>query len=113
MVQDTRNITLHSKQLIIDEKKICIEAAINGIGIEATSFDTEYDLFTIHTNDSLIAGASYKLIIPFEGELNTDLKGYYRSEYVDRKSNTTRYKSQSTVKLLETHKSDPVSLSPI
>lgn len=54
--------------------------------VENTDFDTEHEFFIIYTMEILKKGQDYELYIPFEAELNQGLLGYYRSSYVDQKS---------------------------
>lgn len=96
MVENTRNITLHSKNLNISTDDIKInQLSANGttdktIAVESTEFNTEYDLFTIHTKSALPKSTQYELLIPFTGELGVGLYGYYRSSYTDQKTKTKR-----------------------
>lgn len=97
MVEHTKNITLHAKNLNISTDAITInQLGQSGIGekkiaIERTETNAEYDLFTIHTTDALAKGTQYELLIPFEGELGIGLYGFYRSSYNDQKTKTKRY----------------------
>lgn len=96
VVENTRNITLHSKYLNISTEEITInQLNQNGtsdktIAIDSTEFNTKYDLFTIHAKQPLTKGAQYELFIPFRGELGVGLYGYYRSSYTDQKTKTKR-----------------------
>lgn len=96
MAEHTKNITLHAKNLNISTDAITINQlgkntiADNKISIDRTTFNTEYDLFVIHTKDVLAKGSQYELVIPFESELGIGLYGYYRSSYLDQKSKTKR-----------------------
>ncbi|KAJ6638815.1 Aminopeptidase N [Pseudolycoriella hygida] len=88
--QDSKNVTLHSKNLEINTKQLELnEITEDGsklVSVESTEFDTEHEFFIIYTTDILKKGRQYELYIPFEAELNQGLLGYYRSSYVDQKT---------------------------
>lgn len=93
--EPTSNITLHSKNLNITTSEITVtklsgdgKANDNKIILDRTEFDTEFDFFIIHTKEKLEKGSQYEIHIPFAGELGTTLLGYYRSSYMDKKSNS-------------------------
>lgn len=96
VVENTKNITLHAKNLNISTDAITInQLGQSGIcekkiAVDRTESNTEYDLFTIHTEDTLSKGSQYELLIPFEGELGIGLYGFYRSSYTDQKTKTKR-----------------------
>lgn len=95
MVEHTKNITLHAKNLNISTDAISInQLGQSGTGekiaIDRTESNAEYDLFIIHTKDTLAKGSQYELLIPFEGELGIGLYGFYRSSYTDQKTKTKR-----------------------
>lgn len=93
VVENTKNITLHAKNLNIKTAAITINQVEKGdrkITIDHTEFVPEYDLFIIHTKDVLTKDSQYDLFIPFDGELGIGLYGFYRSSYTDKKSNTKR-----------------------
>lgn len=95
-MESTKNITLHAKNLNISSDAITInQLEQNAIGdkkiaVDHTEFNTEYDLFIIHTKDVLVKGSQYELLIPFQGDLGIGLYGYYRSSYTDQKTKTKR-----------------------
>ncbi|KRK04208.1 aminopeptidase Ey isoform X4 [Drosophila yakuba] len=96
-LENTRNITLHSKNLTIDESQITLRH-ISGSGskdncVSSTSVNPTHDYYILHTCRELLAGNVYKLCLPFSAELNRQLFGYYRSSYKDPVTNTTRWLS--------------------
>ncbi|XP_030371519.1 aminopeptidase N-like [Scaptodrosophila lebanonensis] len=92
-LEDTKNITLHAKNLTIDESLIKLRE-INGdrqICIASTEVNTVHDFYIMHTCQELLAGSTFELTLPFNSELNRQLEGYYRSSYQD--ANETRWLS--------------------
>lgn len=96
VVENTKNITLHAKDLNISTDAIEIHrldsngVADKKLGVNGTAVNRDFDLFTIIANDALTNGSQYELIIPFQGELSAGLYGFYRSSYFDQKSKTKR-----------------------
>ncbi|XP_016983809.1 aminopeptidase N-like [Drosophila rhopaloa] len=96
-LQNTRNITLHSKNLTIDESQITLRQ-IGGEGrkencVSSTSVNPSNDYFILNTCQELVAGNVYKLSLPFSADLSRPLTGYYRSSYKDPEANVTRWLS--------------------
>lgn len=56
------------------------------MSVESTDFDTDHEFFIVYTTEVLKKGRKYELYIPFAAELNQGLLGYYRSSYVDQKT---------------------------
>lgn len=92
VIEYTKNITLHAKRLNIRTDVITInrlnQPGGSNIPIDRTEVNTKYDFFIIHTMNELVKGNKYKLTIPFDGEASIGLLGYYRSSYIDLKTNT-------------------------
>lgn len=94
MQESTSNITLHSKNLNLSTGDITVNKLFGdqkenkGVSIERTEFETEHDFFIIHLKEPLEKGKKYEIFIPFAGDLGTSLLGYYRSSYLDKKSNS-------------------------
>lgn len=95
--ENTRNITLHSKNLNISTDEIVLKTVPSNakagekVSVDRTEFVTEHDFFVIHTKEELVKDGVYEVSIPFRGNLNSGLLGYYRSSYSDKKSNEKRY----------------------
>ncbi|XP_050303200.1 aminopeptidase N-like [Anthonomus grandis grandis] len=86
-VQTTSNITLHSKDLTIDENAVSIRDATSKVskavkGLKIT-YEKDHDFLIIHLNEPLIEDHRYEIYIPFKGILNDGLAGFYRSSYID------------------------------
>lgn len=102
-LQNTRNITLHSKNLTIDESRITLRQ-ISGAGnmdncVSSTSVNPTHDYYIFHTCKELLAGNVYKLFLPFSADLTPQLFGYYRSSYKDPVTNKTRWVKSIKFKL--------------
>lgn len=89
ILQDTKSITLHQRQLTI----YSIELTDN----QSSSFDLhpyEYDTLTEFlkitplNNVTLAKGKTFFLKIEYTGVLREDQKGFYRSSYKDESGNT-------------------------
>ncbi|XP_062552054.1 aminopeptidase N-like [Armigeres subalbatus] len=89
-IYDSSNITLHSKDLIIDENRTSIINlnASQPLPIATLDYDLQNDFLIIRIDgsDQIQANEQYLLSIPFEGELKNDVIGYYRSSYVASES---------------------------
>lgn len=88
--EDAMNITLHSKNLTIGEKDIKLaelsDSGSKSLEIKRVQYITDNDYVVFHTSESMKKGYRYDITIPFEGVLGTGLLGYYRSSYVDQKT---------------------------
>lgn len=93
-LQNTRNITLHSKSLLIDDSKITL-TQVNGEKkdncISSTEVNAVHDFYILNACQELEAGNIYQLTLPFEAELNKQLQGYYRSSYQIPETNETKW----------------------
>lgn len=91
---NTRNITLHSLNLRIDEAQIALRQ-ISGIKkdncISSTTVNPVLNYYILNTCQQLISGNIYELIMPFSADLNRQMDGYYRSSYKDPVTNLTRW----------------------
>ncbi|XP_070497871.1 aminopeptidase N-like [Chironomus tepperi] len=83
------NITLHAKNLTIDTKKIELnEISENeALKIRHVELMPKHDFLIIYPQKILSKFRKYTVKIPFEGSLDTDLVGYYRSSYFDKELN--------------------------
>jgi aminopeptidase N len=82
------NITLHAKNLSIATKDIeLLDMSTNEpLKIRNVEFVTQHDFLIIHPQGILSKFRKYMLKIPFDGTLDGDLVGYYRSSYLDKAS---------------------------
>ncbi|XP_044251595.1 aminopeptidase N [Drosophila takahashii] len=94
-LQNTNNITLHSKDLAINDTQITLRQ-ISGEGnpdncITSTEINPTHDFYILNTCQELLSGHVYELILPFSAKLQEQLAGYYRSSYEDPVANETRW----------------------
>ena len=92
--EDTNNITLNSKKLMINEKSVKILSLSTGSnignpGFQSLSYDEELQLVTFITRNQFIKGHNYSIEMNFTGPLLDDLQGLYYSSY--KEGNITRY----------------------
>lgn len=94
MTENTKNITLHAKNLNIPSDEIVLHQLKGDdkrhVSINRTEFQPEFDFFIIYTNEVLQKDAQYDVFIPFNSDLSKGLLGFYRSSYVDKQSNEKR-----------------------
>ena len=89
VTEPTSNVTLHAKDLRIDESAIKLKAVEKSTRHrraahpEINKIETYpiKDLLVIHSKEMFEPGTQLDLIIPFKGEIKDDLKGLYRSSY--------------------------------
>ncbi|XP_026836420.1 aminopeptidase Ey [Drosophila erecta] len=95
VLQNTNNITLHSKNLHINESRIALKQISSegntDICVSSTEVNSLHDFYILNTCKELLTGHVYELTLPFSAELNRQLEGYYRSSYVDPVTNETRW----------------------
>jgi len=94
-LENTNNITLHSKDLTIDESHITLRQ-VSGEEkkdncVTSTEVNPTHDFYILNTCQELLAGHVYELNLPFSAKLNDQLEGYYRSSYFDSAANETRW----------------------
>ncbi|EDX14830.1 GD17884 [Drosophila simulans] len=95
VLQNTHNITVHSKDLTIDDTDVTLsqiggEATTENC-ITSTAVNPTHDFYILNTCKELLAGQVYELSLPFSAKLQDQLAGYYRSSYVDTVANETRW----------------------
>ncbi|XP_001944764.2 aminopeptidase N [Acyrthosiphon pisum] len=91
-VEATDTIVLHSNSLNIDTKSVVVaNGGENVIPVSSVSFDPKKELMHVKSTVNFKPGDEYVLTIPFTGNITDDLVGYYRSSYVDKENNQTRW----------------------
>ena len=61
-----------------------------GVTINSQTYDPESNFYIAHLDENLEAGTNYVLSMDFEGYLNDQLAGFYRSTYT-APDGSTRY----------------------
>ncbi|XP_058986516.1 aminopeptidase N-like [Musca domestica] len=96
VLEETNNITLHAQNLTIDENRIQLKSYGDKkyrLCKESVQTVTEQDYYIIRLCQPLEKGQMYKLKLYFSGILSEKLHGYYRSSYVAKETNETRWLS--------------------
>uniref|UniRef100_A0A336KRZ8 Aminopeptidase N n=2 Tax=Culicoides sonorensis TaxID=179676 RepID=A0A336KRZ8_CULSO len=86
VVEECNNITLHSMDLIINEVNLYEVDDVNStkkqsIQLKNKRFDIPNQFYIMETESELPKG-TYQLRFKYQGELNDDLQGFYRSSYM-------------------------------
>lgn len=84
----TKNVTFHIDEITINNKTIRIVDKKNkdvDLNFTKTSEDTVRQFYTIEMEEELKAEGTYVLSMPYEGILNNQLFGFYRSSYKNDK----------------------------
>lgn len=90
-LQATDTITLHASNLKIETKGVAVAngarefVPVNNVSLSKTEF------MYVKSPKKFKNGEVYVLTIPFSGNITNDLVGYYKSSYVDKKTNQTRF----------------------
>ncbi|XP_072036065.1 aminopeptidase N-like [Amphiura filiformis] len=84
-ISKTNVILLHGKQLTINTEKVRLELADDFVGTVPDVIDVrlypENQFILVELEDTLEANSEYLLTVEFEGKLQDDLVGLYRSSY--------------------------------
>ncbi|SPP73558.1 aminopeptidase N [Drosophila guanche] len=92
VLQSTQNITLHARNLRINESRI----SLTGKGFTATEelqieLNELYDYYILHLCRELELGEIYQLTLHFESLLNATESGYYNSSYTNAETKEKHY----------------------
>ncbi|KAL1491457.1 hypothetical protein ABEB36_012054 [Hypothenemus hampei] len=94
-VTPATNITLHSKNLEIEENLVTLKditsKAIKEIKGLKITYEPEHDFLIILLDQPLTEDHRYEIFIPFKGLLDDSLAGFYRSSYIDSKTKEKRW----------------------
>lgn len=93
VLDNANNITLHAKNLTIDQSSIQIknlEDTEENIQLDSIEINPIHDYYIMKLSKPLVKGGRYLLQMPFKAELNTNLYGYYRSVYTVRATGERR-----------------------
>ncbi|KAH8232363.1 hypothetical protein KR032_004784 [Drosophila birchii] len=95
VLRDTNNITLHSKNLTIDESRTTLTRlsgrTMKDICVSSTAVNPTEDYYILNPCQELLADNFYELRLFFSAEIDQRMSGYYRSSYRDPESNETRW----------------------
>ena len=102
-VESTSLITLHIKNVTINEANVRLSEKFNetepgaGVGNRRAlrllrhAYDPDREFYNVSVEDRLQPGHVYSLYIEYTGILSDELAGFYRSSYVDKATNETRW----------------------
>ncbi|KAH8257876.1 hypothetical protein KR038_002397 [Drosophila bunnanda] len=95
VLQETKNITLHSKDLTIDESRTTL-TQLGGetpedVCVSSTAVNPTHDYYVLYPCQELLTDTYYELRLFFSAELNQKMAGYYRSSYRDPVTNQARW----------------------
>lgn len=91
VLDQTRNITLHAKNLTIDQTQITLTSKRGSNCIVKAEFNDDKEFYILHLSEDLQQTEQYNLTIPFKSPLNRNETGYYRSSFNDSLTNQTHY----------------------
>lgn len=85
VLEATSNVTLHIADIVTKNETIRLAPSDQvqgpGIGINKHSYDNERQFYVAELGEELEVGKKYVLSMDFEGYLNDQLHGFYRSTY--------------------------------
>ncbi|KAH8386361.1 hypothetical protein KR200_008969 [Drosophila serrata] len=85
-LESTWNITLHVKDLEIDEERTTVSSFQDTNCVTSIETHDLYDFYTLHLCRELVKDEVYQLEMHFGARLNSSQSGYYNSYYTDVKS---------------------------
>ncbi|KAH8356006.1 hypothetical protein KR200_007328 [Drosophila serrata] len=95
VLQDTKNISLHSRDLTIDESRTTLThlgpETTENICVSSTEVNPTHDYYILFPCHELLAYNYYELNLFFSAELNQKMAGYYRSSYTDSVTKSPRW----------------------
>ncbi|XP_050540509.1 aminopeptidase N-like [Daktulosphaira vitifoliae] len=91
-IESTNTIILHSANLTIDNTGVVItNGGDKAYQVNSVTLDPSKEFMYVQSSEKFKAGDDYILTIPFSGNLTDSLVGYYKSSYVDRETNKTKW----------------------
>jgi hypothetical protein len=98
----TDRVTVNIKNITIKEPTVTVvsleddekgDATItNGsVAIRAHEYDMDRNFYIVILQEILVPGSKYRIYIQYLALLSDELVGFYRSSYVDKATNETRY----------------------
>lgn len=93
-VTPTDTITMHSRNLTIDTEKITakpLDGSDSALAVSETEFETQDDFLKIKLSEQLKANQDYEVEIHFEGELQEEQFGFFKSSYFDEDAGAERW----------------------
>ncbi|XP_065352031.1 aminopeptidase Ey-like [Cloeon dipterum] len=101
--EDTSRVVLHSTDLILKTDQV----RVGDKEIVGHEFDTQNEFYIIKLKEELKSGSKYVIEIPFEGNLTTSLKGYYRSSYKDKATGGKKWIATTQFEAIDARRAFP------
>lgn len=79
--KDTDRIVFHASQFLIND--ITVKLGSRVIDVTDQTVNAKYDFVDILLGSRLLAGAEINIEVSYRGVLNKEMRGFYRSSYVD------------------------------
>jgi hypothetical protein len=83
VIESIQNIVLHSKDLVFDRNSINLKTEKADIQEFSIKFDSNKDFVNLTSLKGEFEKGSYVLKIKYGGTLGDDMRGFYRSSYVN------------------------------
>lgn len=78
----TNSITLHHRELTIQEVRLWSGANNASVPVLSHSYNATFEFFTVSVQQTLSVGQTFILDVDYNGTLRTDEAGFYRSSYL-------------------------------
>lgn len=83
-IYPTNKIVFHSKELHINERSLHLSSKNDStLKIDKLAYDLERDFVVVSLNQECVRRSLYKLEVPFNGHISSQLLGFYKSSYVE------------------------------
>lgn len=86
-LDDTKNITIHYRQLQVNDVTLIDGKTGKELQFEEPTYDEVTEHYVIPLEKPLVNGSEYQLTIEYNATLRTDLAGFHRSSYKDEIGN--------------------------
>ncbi|GLH03164.1 Aminopeptidase, partial [Gryllus bimaculatus] len=105
----TSTIKINAKHLNISFAETTLKSLDRNelIPVSSQDIDEEHEFLIIHFPLTLCTNCVYVLHIEFKGILRTDLKGYYRSEYIDTSSGVRKWSAVTQFQATDARRAFP------
>ncbi|XP_013165600.1 PREDICTED: aminopeptidase N-like isoform X2 [Papilio xuthus] len=109
----TSKIVLHAQEYTVAEDKVVFHGAGDLPAVTSVKLNDTYNFLTLTLNKELVEGSSYRLQIPFYGNLKIGLDGVYISTYVNKKTKLREYLIATQFEAISARKGFPCFDEPI
>ncbi|KAF5279560.1 hypothetical protein FQR65_LT03382 [Abscondita terminalis] len=107
--EETNKIVVNIYDMEIDKESVKVKH-INSteyITVTDQQFEDVSQIYVITTQDVLQNDEEYDLEIKFTGHLRDNMQGFYRSQYIDPKTNTNRYMASTQFSPIDARRAFP------